>query len=158
MAQWKPGPFDVVYDDKLNANLQLLRAAADAWAAGGPAALCVDDVLSVLIHVFARPWSGNNVGSERADKARRLAEWLAHVRDPEQACAALARGYEPQRAEAALAELRTLLRCAARSWSTGTPEDPPTEAVLHDLAQALFRHRLLRRPPPARIDDCFGAG
>lgn len=157
MTQWKPGPFDIVYDDKLNTNLRLLRSAADLWAARGAASLGSDDVLAVILRVFARPWSAHDFYSAREEKIRPLQVWLAEVADAERECLGLTRAPQPRRAEAALAELRKLLGGAAASWSAGSPEDPPTEAVMREVARTLFRHRLLHRPPPARIDDCFGA-
>ena len=128
-------------------------------ATGPPLCLCgspSDDVLAVLLRVFARPWSGSNFAAERAEKVRPLEEWLSRVGRPELEVSPLGGLHQPQRLDAALAEVRTLLGCAARSWSAGNPEDPATDAVMHDLALALFRQRLLKRPPPKRIDDCFG--
>jgi hypothetical protein len=157
MAQWKSSPFDIVYDDKLNTNLRLLRSAADLWSARGAAALTADEVLAVILRVFARRWSASDLPSSREEKIRALHSWLAEVANPERECLGLTRVRQPRCVEAALADLRELLGRAAASWSAGSPEDPPTEAVMREVARTLFRHRLLHRPPPARIDDCFGA-
>ena len=62
------------------------------------------------------------------------------------------RWVQPARVKAALAQLNETLTVAARDWSDGNPEQPRTERVLHDLVMILFRHGLVKRPPPLRVD------
>src|SRR4051812_28506889 len=149
MAQWKPGPFDVVWRDKIDATLRILQSAADAWALKGRDSLSAEMVLAVLFRLLAAKWSEFDRSSDRVEKVRPLREWLWLGGAPDEECLRLARRHNPTLpTDAALVETRELLGSAADSWAAGHPETPPTHMVLSGLLAVLFRYRLVSRPPP----------
>jgi hypothetical protein len=149
MAQWKSGPFDVVWRDKVEATLRHVRSAADAWALNGRDALSTEAVLAVLLRVLAAKWSVFDRDSDRVEKVRPLRSWLPMVESPDLECLRLTQGRNAAfPIDAALAETRELLGSAADSWAAGDPESPATFTVLSGLLAVLFRRRLVPRPPP----------
>jgi hypothetical protein len=149
MAQWKPGPFDFVWRDKIDTTLRLLRSAADMWAMGGGAAVSSERVLAVLLRVFAAEWSPFDHAWDRVEKIRPLCAWLPLVDGSVAECLRLARrGNTILPVAVALAEAEEVIKSAADSWAAGNPEEPSTFGTLSALVSVLFRHRLVQRPPP----------
>jgi hypothetical protein len=167
MAQFKSPPWDLAEHTKLQVTLRLLRTAADRWAKPGAEAVPVDAMIAVLLRVFAASWSERlpNI----AEMSRSLQQWLDEADCPLTECTRLALNPSGARRSAAqiewakawldvadvrvaVGELRELLTDAARSWTDGYPERPATDEVLHGFVMILFRHRLVRHPPPSRID------
>jgi hypothetical protein len=169
MAQFQSRPWDAVGQMKLQVSLRLLRFAAEAWAKPDLEAPSIDSMVAVLLRVFAMPWSNWYWPRELREMNRSLDEWLADVEHPLIECMRLAANpaaerqcdaratwgkmwVRPARVKTALEQLHATLTGAARDWSDGNPERPRTERVLHDLVMMLFRHGLVKRPPPSRVD------
>lgn len=169
MAQFSSRPWDSIGQTKLQVSLRLLRCAADAWAKADAEAPAVDSMVAVILRVFAVPWSNWYWPKERCEMNRSLDEWLVEVEHPTVECMRLAANpgaerqsetqatwgkmwVRPARVKTALEQLHETLTNAARDWSDGNPERPLTERVLHDLVMILFRHGLVKRPPPSRVD------
>lgn len=132
--------FDFAWREQFEAGLRCLRAAADRWAAGGSDALPTEAVLAALVQTLNGGGYDLHPLEDRlpavgplADECRRVRPLLA----PDEA------------ADVTVALIAVAIDAVTR-WSAGNPEDPPVDAVLCRLVGTLFRHRLVRRPPPKR--------
>jgi hypothetical protein len=152
MAQWKSGPFDLVWHCKLQTALLLIRAAADRWILRGKDALHIDQVSAILVRVLTAPWSEFDIRFNRCPIARRLDEWLGKTGSLETELARLNVMRTPNSMERVAAELRTLLKSSAHDWSLKGAEIPSSETVVIEFADILFRSGAVRRPAPRTFD------
>jgi hypothetical protein len=145
MAQWLARPHDP-FPPALADALRILRSAADAWSWQGDSAPQVEEILKVLHYALFNPWTGESMPLSLASCIARAGPLAAE-------CALSKQMRSPEKAKAAVAELRQILTTAMERWSTGNAEEPPTERVLHAFALAMFHHGLVRRPPPPHIEE-----
>lgn len=141
MAQVKyVRPSDSEWREQFEAGLRCLRAAADRWAAGGSDVLPAEAVLAALVQTLNGGGYDLHPLEVRLPAVGPLADECRRGRPlltPDEA------------ADVAVALIAVASDAVAR-WSAGNPEDPPVDAVLCRLVGTLFRHRLVRRPPPKR--------
>jgi hypothetical protein len=144
MAQWKkPHRYENVGERLANA-LSLLRCAAERFArADGAHALCPAQVARLMAHVIRSEFVSFPLDICAA--VQQIDLWNPPTWRSERCREAW---------DTALPEMTRCLAMAARDWAArGDAESPPTATVLHELATILFRHGLMRLPPPKEIQN-----
>jgi hypothetical protein len=131
--------------EALGVALRVLRCASGAWAFHSESAPTVDKVLALVIRCLVCP-------SQSGGMPLALKLCIDRVGMPADECARSTGKLSPKQLAVVLAEPADALTAAAKQWAADGPEDPPTERVLHELADTMFRHGLVRTPPPGQID------
>jgi hypothetical protein len=146
MAQWTSPVVDQFPATLTNA-LRILRAASDAWARGGKASVPIDRVVAVIVHVLCNRY-------RREELPLSLSPCFEMVGSTTELFTVYSTSMRRSLFKAeALVEITQLLTIAADDWSNGDPESPPTAVVIHELATVLFKHGMIKRPPPPHIEE-----
>ncbi len=140
--------FDYVAQRKHDAAQRVLTRAADIWARDGQAALKLDSLIAVLLHIFLSRWS--EYGGIRQETLT-LEKWLPRVNTAHEEIHALLPSATPAVITDVMSLLQTELSSAAQQWALGDPEQPPAAQALNTVEHILFSHRLITRPPSPKL-------
>jgi len=136
--------FDYLWDRQHDVALGLLRKAADLWRGGGLDAVSSDALIAVLLRIYLSAWPEfGGVIRETRD----LESWLHLVRTAPQEMLSL----RPSADLSILGRLDAEVSFAAKQWTLGDPESPPTEHTINAIEHVLFSSKLTRRPPSPKM-------
>ncbi len=138
MAQVTGGSdYDLVWDEKVEAALALVREVSDA-AAMERTYLPEDFIIAALLKTLAYPVM---------PKIRKLKEWDGKTGTVTEELTVLNRGASTEACKSMEFELRQILSQAILGWEEGDPENPQTQTVFNNMVSALFEQKFIRNPP-----------
>jgi hypothetical protein len=136
--------FDYLWDRQHDVALGLIRKAADLWRSGGVDVVSSDALVAVLLRIYLSAWPKfGGVIRETRD----LESWLQLVSTARQEMLSL----RPNADLSILGRLDAEVSFAAKQWTLGDPESPPTAHVINTVEHILFSSKLTRRPPNPKM-------